>query len=212
MTDSIADNWFYDVTVYPKNQTNNPTLNKLVSENGTFGDTATVSEGDIIDYRLVSQLPTISSTATYLSQYTYEDVLSKGLTYNKDAVVSFYANKDDAENGTGTPIDVWTSKTNPTMFSVSYETVTGGSKLTLNPTKDGFAQINKRFSNKYMVVSYTATVTSTADMVCGDTGNENTVELTYSRTNSTYTNTIEDGDSSNPHLKSYLEVRTSNSI
>lgn len=192
MTDSIADNWFYDVTVYPKNQTNNPTINKLVSENGEFADTATVSEGDVIDYRLVSQLPTISSTATYLSQYTYEDVLSKGLTYNKDAVVSFYANKDDAENGTGTPIDVWTSKTNPTMFSVSYETVTGGSKMTLNPTKDGFNEINKHYSDKYMVVSYTATVTSTADMVCGDTGNENTVELTYSRTNSTYTNTIED--------------------
>ena len=47
-------------------------------------------------------------------------------------------------------------------------------------------------SGLYMVVAYTAKVTSTADMVCGDAGNTNTAQLTYGRTNTTYYDTIED--------------------
>lgn len=192
MTDATGDRWFYNVDVYPKNQCNNPTLDKLVSENGTYADTATASEGDVLNYRLVSQLPTISSTATYLNQYTYVDELSKGLAYNRDVVVSFYNNENDAKNGTGSPVATWTSKANPTLFNTAYESMAGGSRLTVTPTKDGFREINTKYSDLYMVVSYTVTVTSAADTVLGDNGNMNDVKLTYSRTNSTYYNTIED--------------------
>lgn len=192
MTDATGDRWFYNVDVYPKNQCNNPTLDKLVSENGTYADTATASEGDVLNYRLVSQLPTISSTATYLNQYTYVDELSKGLAYNRDVVVSFYNNENDAKNGTGSPVATWTSKANPTLFNTAYESMAGGSRLTVTPTKDGFREINTKYSDMYMVVSYTVTVTSAADTVLGDNGNMNDVKLTYSRTNSTYYNTIED--------------------
>lgn len=73
MTDVTGDRWNYDVTVYPKNQTNNPTIDKLVSENGTYADIATASEGDVLDYRVVTKLPTITSEATYLSKYTFVD-------------------------------------------------------------------------------------------------------------------------------------------
>ena len=64
--------------------------------------------------------------------------------------------------------------------------------MTIKPTKDGFREMNTKYSGKYMVVAYTAKVKSTADMVCGDSGNENDVKLTYGRTNTTCTETPED--------------------
>lgn len=90
--------WNYDVTVYPKNQTGNPTLDKTVREsknstgknNGSLTDigdgyahTATASVGDVVDYQIISTLPTITSKATSLSEYTYVDTLSKSIKYNK---------------------------------------------------------------------------------------------------------------------------------
>ena len=82
--------WNYDVTVYPKNQTGNPTLDKTVREaknstgknNGSLTDigdgyahTATASVGDVVDYQIISTLPTITSKATSLSEYTYGKTL-----------------------------------------------------------------------------------------------------------------------------------------
>lgn len=192
MTDATGDHWNYHPVVYPKNQTNHPSIDKLVSEDGSYDDTATVSEGDVVDYRLVSQLPTISSTATYLNRYTYVDDLSKGLAYNHDVEVSFYDNQEDAQQATGTPVMRWTAQDSPAMFTANYENTAQGSRLTVAPTKDGFKEMNTKCSDLYMVVSYTATVTPGADMVLGDNGNTNQVELTYSRTNSTYYDTVED--------------------
>lgn len=78
--------WNYDVTVYPKNQTGNPTLDKTVREakNSTgkntgsltditdgYAHTATASVGDMVDYQIISTLPTITSKASALSEYTY---------------------------------------------------------------------------------------------------------------------------------------------
>ena len=72
-------------------------VNSRNSEEGTdeyrFGDTTTASEGDILDYIVVSKLPTITSEATYLTQYTFVDSLSAGLTYNKDARIAIYNNE-----------------------------------------------------------------------------------------------------------------------
>jgi fimbrial isopeptide formation D2 family protein len=192
MTDKTGDYWFYDVVVYPKNQSNDPTLDKLVSEDGTYADTASVSEGDTLDYRLVSHLPYITSTATYLSKYTYVDELTRGLAYGKDVTISFYDSESDAKNATGTALATWSDQSNPTLFDVAYESSQGGTRMTIKPTKDGFREMNTKYSGKYMVVAYTAKVKSTADMVCGDSGNENDVKLTYGRTNTTYTETLED--------------------
>lgn len=77
--------WNYDVTVYPKNQTGNPDLEKTVREakNSTgkntgsltdikdgYAHTATASVGDVVDYQIISTLPTITSKASALSEYT----------------------------------------------------------------------------------------------------------------------------------------------
>ena len=191
-TDATGDHWFYTVYSYPKNQNNDPLLDKLVSEDGTYADTATVSEGDTLNYRLSSKLPTITSKATYLSEYTFTDELSKGLTYNKDVVISFYDNEDGAKHATGSSIATWSANSNPTLFSAAYENTADGTKMTVKPTTAGLAEINNKYSDAWMVVSYTADVTSTADMICGDEGNENEVKLTYRRTSENYFNFIED--------------------
>ena len=88
--------WIYDITLYPKNLTGIPSLEKTLRENkndtgknnGTatitdgFAHTGTASAGDTIDYQIISTLPSITSESTYLSCYTFVDTLSKGLTYN----------------------------------------------------------------------------------------------------------------------------------
>ena len=79
MTTVDGSEWIYDLTVYPKNQTGNPNLEKTVREsknstgkhNGSLTDitdgfehTATVSVGDVVDYQIISTLPTITSKAS----------------------------------------------------------------------------------------------------------------------------------------------------
>ena len=188
MTDVTGDRWNYDVTVYPKNQTNNPTIDKLVSENGTYADIATASEGDVLDYRVVTKLPTITSEATYLSKYTFVDQLSQGIKYNKDTTIAIYESEADAKNGTGNPIATW-GKGNGN-FTVSYDGT--ANSMTVAMTSTGLAEINPKYTDRYLVVIYKATVNSDAKVVLGDTGNRNTVALTYSRTNTGEENTIKD--------------------
>ena len=78
--------WLYDMTCYPKNQSGNPTLDKLVRQsqnNGgdaLYNSTESASEGDVLDYILISKLPHITSRATWLTEYSFRDELSKRLT------------------------------------------------------------------------------------------------------------------------------------
>lgn len=188
MTDVTGDRWNYDVTVYPKNQTNNPTIDKLVSENGTYADIATASEGDVLDYRVVTKLPTITSEATYLTKYTFVDQLSQGIKYNKDTTIAIYESEADAKNGTGNPIATW-GKGNGN-FTASYDDK--ANSMTITMTSTGLAEINPNYTDRYLVVIYKATVNSDATVVLGDNGNRNTVALTYSRTNTGEENTIKD--------------------
>ncbi len=88
--------WIYDVTLYPKNLTSIPTLAKTLRESkddtgkhtgsGSITDgyahTGTASDGDVIDYQLVSTLPSITSESTYLTCYTFVDTLSR-VTFRK---------------------------------------------------------------------------------------------------------------------------------
>jgi fimbrial isopeptide formation D2 family protein/LPXTG-motif cell wall-anchored protein len=189
MTDVTGDYWNYDVVVYPKNQTNNPTIDKVVSvDNKDFADTATASEGDTLSYRIVTKLPTITSKATYLTKYTFVDTLSKGITYKKDAAITFYTNASDAKNGTGTAADTWSHGS--VNFTETYDDTKN--TMTIAMTDTGLGKLNPAKTDCYMVVTYTATVKNTADVVLGDNGNPNDVKLTYSRTNTSEENTIED--------------------
>ena len=200
--------WNYDVTVYPKNQTGNPTLDKTVREaknsigknNGSLTDitdgyahTATASVSDTVDYQIISTLPTITSKASSLTEYTYVDTMSKGIKYNKnDVVIEFF---EDA--GCTGKIATWA--VNSGKFTVSYDDT--ASTMTIRMTDTGLAEINEAatvytdsvkrgYSDCTMRITYAATLTADAKM--GDTDNPNEVVLTWKRTNSTYFDTLKD--------------------
>lgn len=99
--------WLYDVTIYPKNLTGIPTLTKSLRENvndtgkhkGTTNDitdgyasTGTASDGDVIDYQILSTLASITSKSTYFSELAFIDTLSPGLSYNKNDILYFDQN------------------------------------------------------------------------------------------------------------------------
>ena len=200
--------WSYDVTVYPKNQTGNPTLDKTVREaknstgknNGSLTDitdgyahTATASVGDTVDYQIISTLPTITSKASSLSEYTYVDTLSKGIRYNKnDVVIEFFK-----DAGCTDKIATWA--VNSGKFTVGYDDI--ANTMTIRMTDTGLAEINEAatvytdsvkrgYSDCTMRISYAATLTADAKM--GDTDNPNEVVLTWKRTNTTYFDTLKD--------------------
>ena len=200
--------WNYDVTVYPKNQTGNPTLDKTVREaknstgknNGSLTDitdgyahTATASVGDTVDYQIISTLPTITSKTSALSEYTYVDTLSKGIRYNKnDVVIEFFK-----DAGCTDKITTWDETSG--KFAVAYDDA--ANTMTIRMTESGLSEINEAatvdtdsakrgYSDCTMRITYAATLTSDAKM--GDTDNPNEVELTWKRTNTTYFDTLKD--------------------
>ena len=204
--DGVA--WNYDVTGYPKNQTGNPTLDKTVREdkNSTgkntgsltdikdgYAHTATASVGDAVDYQIISTLPTITSKASSLSEYTYVDTLSKGIRYNKnDVVIEFFKDAGCTEK-----IATWAEISS--KFTVTYDDA--ANTMTIRMTDTGLSEINESesvytdsvkrgYSDCTMRITYAATLTADAKM--GDTDNPNEVELTWRRTNNTYFDTLKD--------------------
>ena len=200
--------WNYDVTVYPKNQTGNPDLEKTVreSKNSTgkntgsltdikdgYAHTATASVGDVVDYQIVSTLPTITSKASSLSEYTYGDTMSKGIKYNKqDVVIEFFRDSACTDK-----ITTWAEDSG--KFTVGYDDT--ANTMTIRMTDTGLAEINEAatvytdsvkrgYSDCTMRITYAATLTADAKM--GDTDNPNEVELTWRRTNNTYFDTLKD--------------------
>ena len=200
--------WSYDVTVYPKNQTGNPDLGKTVREakNSTgkntgsltdikdgYAHTATASVGDTVDYQIISTLPTITSKASALSEYTYVDTLSRGIRYNKnDVVIEFFK-----DAGCTDKITTWDE--NSGKFTVGYDDT--ANTMTIKMTEIGLSEINEAtavytdsikrgYSDCTMRISYAATLTADAKM--GNTDNPNEVVLTWRRTNNTYFDTLKD--------------------
>ena len=200
--------WNYDVTVYPKNQTGNPTLDKTVREaknstgknNGSLTDikdgykhTATASVSDVVDYQIISTLPTITSKASSLSEYTYVDTLSKGIRYNKnDVVIEFFK-----DAGCTDKITTWDETSG--KFAVAYDDA--ANTMTIRMTESGLSEINEAtsvyidsvkrgYSDCTMRLTYAAALTADAKM--GDTDNPNEVVLTWRRTNTTYFDTLKD--------------------
>ena len=207
MTTIDGKDWNYDVTVYPKNQTGNPTLEKTVREdknstgkNGGTGDiadgyahTATASVGDVVEYQIISTLPTITSKATSLTAYTFVDTLSKGICYNKnDVVIEFFR-----DAGCTDQITAWNEDSG--KFSVSYDDAANA--MTIGMTEAGLVEINESegvytdsvkrgYSDCTVRITYAATLT--ADAQLGDTDNPNEVVLTWKRTNTGYFDTLQD--------------------
>jgi len=220
-TDAEGDDWFYDVVCYPKNETGVPTLDKRVRNNPDqdnvttanadsletftkardeykYQSTVTASKAEKLDYQFISKLPHITSSTTYLSTYTFDDKMAKGMTYNKNAVIAIYDNKDAADTTNVNNVDksgaiaVWkTSDTDP-KFAVTYGKSGEDSTMKVEMTKSGLSEINKKYSDKYIVVYYTADVNTDDTVVLGDKGNPNDVSLTWKRTSTDYWDILKD--------------------
>ena len=208
MTTVDGGEWIYDIVTYPKNQTGNPDLSKAVREsknstgkhNGSLTDikdgyahTATASVGDVVDYQILSTLPTITSKASSLSEYTYVDTMSRGIKYNmNDVVIEFFRDSACTDK-----IATWGEDSG--KFTVVYDDVQNS--MAIKMTEAGLSEINEAtsvytdsvkrgYSDCAMRITYAATLTADAKM--GDKDNPNEVVLTWKRTNTTYFDTLED--------------------
>lgn len=193
---SVVDgqSWIYDLTVYPKNQVGNPTLEKKISVDGAFVHNVTVSGGDKLSYQILSTLAPITSEATYMTALTFSDTIAAGIAYSKsDIVLTWYKDADCAEQ-----ITVWNADSG--KFSVAYT----GSSMTVTLTEAGLNEVNTSdavwatdsvksgYSDCTVKITYGATVKSDASVVLGDDGNGNKVSLTWERTSAGYTDTLYD--------------------
>lgn len=199
--------WIYDITLYPKNLTGIPSLEKTLreSKNDTgktdaYAHTGTASVGDTIDYQIISTLPSITSEATYLSCYTFIDTLSAGLTYTKGDVTLEIFSDAACKNA------VTTWKEADGYFTVSYNDAQNGkTAMTVEMTAKGLAEINNSqavytdvsmvnsgFSDCTMRLTYTAKMDGDNSLVVGDKGNDNKVVLTWKRTSETFYDTLVD--------------------
>ena len=207
--------WIYDITLYPKNLTGIPSLEKTLRENKNdtgkhqgsassitdgYAHTGTASAGDTIDYQIISTLPSITSESTYLSCYTFVDTLSKGLTYNKgDVVLEFFTDAACTDS-----VAKWTEADG--KISVAYNTTDAGeSVMTIEMTADGLTEfntskavysgttmVNSGYSDCTVRITYAAKMDSSKDLVFGDKGNDNKVVLTWKRSSQNYYDTLVD--------------------
>ena len=207
--------WIYDICLFPKNLTGIPSLEKTLREqvadtgkNGGsttditdgFAHTGTASAGDVIDYQIISTLPSITSESTYLTCYTFVDTLSSGLSYNKnDVVLEFFTDEACTDL-------VTTWKEADGYFTVNYtDAADGAHVMTIEMTSRGLAEINSSkavypgasmvnsgFSDCTLRITYAATMDSDNSVVFGDDGNPNDVVLTWKRSNTNYYDTLVD--------------------
>ena len=213
-TTASGSSWIYDITVYPKNLTGLPTLDKTVREakissgknNGSaaitdgYAESATASAGDAVEYQIISTLPSITSAASYLSQYTFVDTLSPGITYKKnDVVLEFYS-----EAACTNKIATWTADSE--KFTVGYTTGTNGESImtiamtaaglneinTSSAVYTGASAVNSGYSDCTLRITYAAVLDTDNSLILGDTGNPNEVTLTWKRSNTSFYDTLTD--------------------
>ena len=145
-------------------------------EEYTYQSTVTASKAEKLDYQFISKLPHITSGSTYLSTYTFDDKMAKGMTYDKNAVIAIYDNKDAADTTNVNNVDksgaiaVWKTSEKDPKFTAVYGTSGEDSTMKIEMTKSGLEEINKKYSE----------------------GNPNDVSLTWKRTSTDYWDILKD--------------------
>ncbi len=164
-----GEEWLYNVTLYPKNETGIPTLEKTVREANAdtgkndgseaiddgYEHNATASTGDKLEYQFVDKLPTITSDATKLTVWGWLDTMSKGLEYNgneaaeNSGLLNGHFNANDVEisffrdAALTDKITTWKLTDATPKFSVTYGTADGGaSTMNVSVLAAGLNEIN----------------------------------------------------------------------
>lgn len=164
-----GEEWLYNVTLYPKNETGIPTLEKTVREANAdtgkndgseaiddgYEHNATASTGDKLEYQFVDKLPTITSDATKLTVWGWLDTMSKGLEYNGNeaaenaGLLNGHYNANDVEisffrdSALTDKITTWKLTDATPKFSVTYGTGDdGASTMNVSVLAAGLNEIN----------------------------------------------------------------------
>ena len=148
-----GDNYIYATKVDPKG--GYPSITKKIVENNTKYDKNDVSINDDVNYEITSDVTKYSSNAKDIT-YQIVDTLSKGLTYNDNAVIK--AGEKTLEKDTDYTVSTAT-------------TADGETKITFNFVYDSIKAADK------VVLTYSAKLNK--DAVIGEGGNPNDVKLVY---------------------------------
>lgn len=150
-------------------KTDKPSVEKKVQEDdkyttdGGYGegynDVADYNIGDAVPFKLIGSVPNMADYDTY--KYIFHDTLSAGLTLNADSIKVYVAS--DKAGTDKTEITGWTQNVDGQSFTVSF---------------DDLKTVNGVETGKYILVEYTATLNSGAQI--GLPGNVNEVYLEYS--------------------------------
>ena len=102
-----------------------------------YANTGTASDGDVIDYQILSTLASITSKSTYYSELAFIDTLSPGLSYNKnDILIEFFS-----DAACTNLLDSWDESKG--YFKVSYSSTSKNeSVMTIEMTAQGLNEIN----------------------------------------------------------------------
>ena len=206
--------WIYDPVLYPKNATGIPSVEKTVREaktdtganNGSadnisdgYAHTASASGNDTLEYQIISTMPSITSAASYLTEYGFTDTLSKGITYTKgDVKLAFFK-----DAGCTDKIAEWSEADG--KFTVSYTAKDGNSIMSIAMTASGLSEINtsptvyngpnmvnSAYSGCTVRITYKAKLNMDNTVTYGNSGNDNAVVLTWKRSNTDYYDTLVD--------------------
>lgn len=131
-----------------------------------YNDVADYNIGEAVPFELIGTLP--SNYAEYITyQYIFHDTLSSGLSYNEQSLNVYYDNGTEGLVNESTLLPL-------SGYETDYDANTG--KLTI--TFENLKTNNNINANTKIIVKYTATLTSGAEV--GLDGNENTVYLQFS--------------------------------
>ncbi len=160
--------WIYDVTVYPKNRTADPQIDKVIVDEGMEAKAADYRIGDSISYLVRADVPkAVGKTRVY----TITDSLSPGLTFEKSsASLQVQGVKADGSRKilSGGREYTFRQKEGKLEFVFSTKTLAGQDGMRLY---DGIE------------IRYRARLNRRAEI--GGDGNENTAQLTWSRSTNT---------------------------
>lgn len=164
-----------NVEVTPKSV--KPSVEKKVQEDDKYQDDISYGTGynDVADYdigsdvpfKLIGTVPDMTGYETY--QYIFHDTLSTGLSLNADSIKVYLADSKNADLSVLTPV----ANTN---YTVTTEDLNDSCTFEIKITD--LTKIPSISSDKFIIVAYTAELTS--DAVVGLNGNTNTVQLEYS--------------------------------
>lgn len=146
-----------DLKVYPKNSTGTESIDKNIIEENQKKKTTVANIGDTINYEVKYSIPV---TEQGLVKLVVKDTMSKGLTFDENSIIV----KNKGKEVDSTNYDVAQTK--------------GGDGTTITITfKEAYCKKLEKNTTQNFTITYTATLNNNA--VLGQSGNTNSVTVTY---------------------------------